>query len=77
LQVKIEEAGKKVPSARQALDGLAQGSAPTLPDREFTPPKSLDDQLGAAKVSTALCVRRQLLLTVSNNRYCCMCVVLF
>ena len=46
LQAKVNEAGRKVPS----MSDLAQGDAPTVPGREFTPPKSLDDQLGAAKV---------------------------
>lgn len=48
LQAKVNEAGRKVPS----VSDLAQGDAPTVPGREFTPPKSLDDQLGAAKVHT-------------------------
>ena len=48
LQEKVQEAGRKVPS----MSDLAQGDAPTVPGRDFTPPKSLDEQLGAAKVHT-------------------------
>jgi hypothetical protein len=45
-QSKIEQAPRKVPSVEQ----LAQGDAPTVPSREFSPPKSLDEQLGSAEV---------------------------
>ena len=36
------------------MEQLAQGDAPTVPSREFSPPKSLDEQLGSAEVPRLL-----------------------
>ncbi|KAK9822198.1 hypothetical protein WJX81_002781 [Elliptochloris bilobata] len=50
VQATVQAAGNKVPS----VSDLAQGDAPLVPGREFPPPKSLDEQLGAAKDSGKL-----------------------